>query len=86
MDDEVFQCFDEVVTSMSNLESLKLNINKCNITAEVFYEFALKIGDMDALNNLEIVARKNYWDVKKRDVVYEGFNVLSGISNKKLDF
>ena len=86
MDDPVFECFQDIIINMNNLKNLKLNINKCNITPELFYEFSMKIADLTTLDGIEIIARKNYWEVKKREIVYDGFNGLTNVENKKLDF
>lgn len=61
-------------------------MNKCQISPECFYEFSLKLTDMGSLEAIEVIARKNYWEVKKREIVIDGFNGLTHIETKKLDF
>jgi len=85
VDDYVFACLQEIITNMTELKSLKLNCTKCMISPEMFYEFSMKIADMQYLENLEVVAKKMIWEPKKRDIVYESFTGMTNIIQKKID-
>lgn len=86
MEDNTFECFVDIIMNMTNLKSLKLNINKCYITEDCMAAFSDKLGDMKDLESLEIIAKRNNWEPKKRDAVYEGFTDLMKVAKKKLDF